>query len=337
MLKSADMFARLFGFALLLLTLLVNGYAKDKPDARAAQELAAASALTDLSSFPHRVEAKVDILFMKELHGTYREYWKDEQHWRREVEIPGALSWTQVRIGNEMWTHSSAGFTPPRINELLHLMSLSRAHGDLEGTPVSIKGKTIRGAMADCIHVRTRVAADSKSPGWTDSACIDHQSHQLLSFTNGNIGTESNFTDYKQYPNAQFPTVLWTQQHKVMTARLRVEAILPLGEDEKNIAPLAADEERETCDHPKPPLGKSTLDPPYTAEARAKGIQGDVEMALTVGLDGTVTAAHVTQSLDPGLDNEALKAVKRWKFEPATCEGKPVPFDISVEVFFRLR
>jgi len=35
-----------------------------------------------------------------------------------------------------------------------------------------------------------------------------------------------------------------------------------------------------------------------------------------------------------GLDEEALKAVRKYRFKPATLEGVPVPVPIVVEINF---
>ena len=44
----------------------------------------------------------------------------------------------------------------------------------------------------------------------------------------------------------------------------------------------------------------------------------------------------ITRSIGHGLDQEAIDAVGKWKFEPATLDGRPVPVEINVEVNFRL-
>jgi TonB family protein len=37
-----------------------------------------------------------------------------------------------------------------------------------------------------------------------------------------------------------------------------------------------------------------------------------------------------------GLDEKAVEAVQKWKFEPATKDGKPVPVELAIEVDFHL-
>ena len=79
--------------------------------------------------------------------------------------------------------------------------------------------------------------------------------------------------------------------------------------------------------------------PQYTEEARRAKIQGVVEMAAVVLEDGTVGDVTVTKSLDQqyGLDDEAVKAMQKWRFKPGTKDGKPVAVTISVEMSFSLR
>lgn len=79
--------------------------------------------------------------------------------------------------------------------------------------------------------------------------------------------------------------------------------------------------------------------PNYTKEAREAKIQGIVEMSAVVLEDGSVGDVTVTKSLDQqyGLDDEAVKAMKKWRFKPGTKDGKPVPVTVSVEMSFTLR
>ncbi|HXH06879.1 MAG TPA: TonB family protein [Vicinamibacterales bacterium] len=79
--------------------------------------------------------------------------------------------------------------------------------------------------------------------------------------------------------------------------------------------------------------------PSYTAEAMRAKVQGVVELEAVVLPDGTVGEIRVTRSLDRafGLDQEAIKAVKQWRFEPGTRFGKPVPVLVTIELTFTLR
>jgi periplasmic protein TonB len=81
----------------------------------------------------------------------------------------------------------------------------------------------------------------------------------------------------------------------------------------------------------------SKVDAEYTEEARAARIQGTVGLAMVVQADGTVGEVGVEQPLDPGLDREAVKAAKQWRFKPGMREKKPVAVRITVLITFALR
>lgn len=79
--------------------------------------------------------------------------------------------------------------------------------------------------------------------------------------------------------------------------------------------------------------------PQYTDEAKAAGIQGPIGLNAVVLDDGSVGDVKVTKSLDTvhGLDEQAVKAMKQWVFEPGKKDGKPVPVRVDVEMTFTLK
>jgi TonB family protein len=80
----------------------------------------------------------------------------------------------------------------------------------------------------------------------------------------------------------------------------------------------------------------SKVEPAYTEEARAAKIQGTVGIQCTIGEDGKAEDFTITQSLDDGLDANAIEAIQQWRFQPATKDGEPVPVRANIEVNFRL-
>jgi protein TonB len=73
--------------------------------------------------------------------------------------------------------------------------------------------------------------------------------------------------------------------------------------------------------------------PAYPEEARQANVVGIVVLEITVGVDGSVTDAHVLRSI-PLLDAAALEAVRHWHYEPTLLNGKPVPVIMTVMVPF---
>jgi TonB family protein len=77
-------------------------------------------------------------------------------------------------------------------------------------------------------------------------------------------------------------------------------------------------------------------DPDYSEEARKAKYQGTCILWLIVGPDGRPRDLKIARTLGMGLDQKAIEAVRRWKFEPAKMNGQPVAVQINVEVNFRL-
>jgi periplasmic protein TonB len=77
-------------------------------------------------------------------------------------------------------------------------------------------------------------------------------------------------------------------------------------------------------------------DPEYSDEARKAKYQGSVVLWIIVGPDGGVRDVRVQRTLGLGLDEKAIEAVRKWKFEPARKNGQPVAVQVNVEVNFRL-
>jgi TonB family protein len=56
------------------------------------------------------------------------------------------------------------------------------------------------------------------------------------------------------------------------------------------------------------------VDAPYTAEARAAGLQGTVSLYVELSPNGKPSDVEVMEGLGLGLDAAAVNAVKRWEF-----------------------
>ncbi len=87
----------------------------------------------------------------------------------------------------------------------------------------------------------------------------------------------------------------------------------------------------------KPPEKVVFPSPQYTEIARKARIQGVVIVEAIIDKEGNVTNVKVLKGLPMGLDQSAVDAVKRWKFRPATLNGKPVAVIYNLTVNFQLQ
>ena len=126
-----------------------------------------------------------------------------------------------------------------------------------------------------------------------------------------------------------------SQRFMPVAAILALSAVLPLAAP--LATPLMAQEVRPQDAKPKtaPKLLYRT-EPQYTEEAKAAKISGSVLLKLVVDENGNAQEIQVARSLDEGLDQNAIAAVRQWVFAPATEDGKPVSVAANIEVNFRL-
>ena len=75
----------------------------------------------------------------------------------------------------------------------------------------------------------------------------------------------------------------------------------------------------------------------YPAIAEENGIQGRVVCTFIVERDGSVTDVQIARSIDPSLDKEAVRVLKKMpKWNPGKLNGKAVRVKYTVPVTFRL-
>lgn len=85
------------------------------------------------------------------------------------------------------------------------------------------------------------------------------------------------------------------------------------------------------------PLSYYNPAPTYPYVALQRGYEGEVTLIIAVNKSGLPDDVEIAQSSGYGiLDSAAVKAVKKWKFEPAKLLGVSVDSEIEIPVKFEL-
>jgi TonB family protein len=84
-----------------------------------------------------------------------------------------------------------------------------------------------------------------------------------------------------------------------------------------------------------PPRATFTPEPQFSGLARETGLRGVVTLGVIVDDQGIPRNVHILSPLGAGLDEEAVAAIRTWKFKPAEQKGHgPVAVEIAVQVDF---
>jgi TonB family protein len=80
----------------------------------------------------------------------------------------------------------------------------------------------------------------------------------------------------------------------------------------------------------------SSVPPSYPALAKTQHVAGDVRVDALVDATGRVTTMKVVSG--PSLLHQAaMDALRQWKYQAATLDGKAVPMHLTVTIQFRLQ
>jgi periplasmic protein TonB len=79
------------------------------------------------------------------------------------------------------------------------------------------------------------------------------------------------------------------------------------------------------------------VEPRYTEMARRARISGVVIVEAIIDKQGNVTNARILRGLGGGLNEEAIEAVEKWQFKPATLNGRPVTVYFTLTITFKIK
>jgi len=82
------------------------------------------------------------------------------------------------------------------------------------------------------------------------------------------------------------------------------------------------------------PVPLHVTDPKYPSDLIKGHVHGEVVLYAIIRRDGSVDSIQIVHELDPQLDRNAIDALEKWTFEPATRAGVPVDVEAVIHVPF---
>ena len=78
------------------------------------------------------------------------------------------------------------------------------------------------------------------------------------------------------------------------------------------------------------------VEPEFSSQSKEAFIEGVVKIATIVTAEGRPSESRVIHGLNAEEDKTALEALKQWRFQPGTKDGKPVNVKVNIEIAFHL-
>ena len=76
------------------------------------------------------------------------------------------------------------------------------------------------------------------------------------------------------------------------------------------------------------------MSPVYPPELKQYNVSGDALIAFIVTTDGTTDQVQVVKATHRGFADAAVESIKKWRYTPATKNGKPVNCRMQIPITF---
>ena len=273
----------------------------------------------------------------KPLDGTYRLLWDGPEHWREEISLPG---YTELQVGGKgtVWIHRSTDFIPLPVYQLHAALGFGSVAGADTGhfesfvqlglTPKDrVKKLHFRKQHGDrltCVETE-----DEQKSSW--EVCVNDSTGTLFR------GASYEDRDFRPVSGKVFPRFLSFLENGKTVVKVNVNDLIAPAEFPLNsFTPLVTVSAEAGCMNPMPYRRVKSLAPQYPQDARQQRIEGTVVVDVWIGTDGFPRIRKVTASPNASLEKAAATALTGWRYEPASCEGRPVQVETVLRVNYIL-
>jgi TonB family protein len=272
---------------------------------------------------------------LETVRGTYTEVWVSNSQWRREIVVKD-LRRIEVAGATRIWLLDNTKDFPQQATQLPSLVSLfppksaSFAFESIADHPEMNPPSDCALTRPDTRHLKAAFCFDKKS-----GALVVRIFPEVR--LRNTVNNSCEYASFHKFGDFWFPNEMacYEDRHKKIEAVLDLSAAL--SPDPALFAPLPDAIELGRCSEKlQPPVVKSVPSPDRFA-SRDEGPPVSVRVSLIVDTKGKPENVKVVNSGGAHFDELAVGNVRGWRFKPATCNGEPMPFQINVDVDFRMR
>jgi len=259
--------------------------------------------------------------------GLYTETWKSPTLWRLEIDVP---DFTQVEIGegDKRWLLHDLSLEPNHFSEVRRLFQFR----DFEVDKINKVWETSLGIQrVQCIR--------SRDKGTQHTFCFDAASGVLVQAKIEGLGQQHDceYSDYRKYVEKLYPgSIRCTENgNPWLEATITNFQADSSPVDSKLFVPASGAVEEPVCAKVESVHPLHTPDPVYPVNSPPP--QGDTVFEGIVGVNGELTALTLKHSSGDAFDQEAVRAMRLWKFHPGTCAGIPIAVRVTFQIAFHPR
>jgi TonB family protein len=265
--------------------------------------------------------------------GTYSEWWISRTQWRRETVVADSR---RIEIGgtDRRWLLETGPSLPEQVRRLPESLD-----------PVPPKSRRFGfGSILDPAPENSTAQCALTAPNseqQRSAFCFHKPSGVLIQkvepYPVGRrfAGYSCDYGAFRRFGNHSYSREMacFIEGHRKIEAKVTELSPEPSPDAALFKAPPEAVELDSCSTNITPPKAIFRPDPALPWRA---GSDRAVVLELIIGPKGRPQNLKVARSGGKAFDENALRTVRDWRFEPATCDGHPIATTIRVEIDFRL-
>jgi hypothetical protein len=252
----------------------------------------------------------------------------DKRHWRTKYEMTGFQK-IFVRDDSQTADRQNTDFSPIRIRQIQRYMMPFGGYFERADVIKKIYSKELDGRTAQCIDFQTIKGQQREYP--MQKMCISQNPELILLRSDGRF--ETSWSQFEQFHGKYYPRHVLVKDNgeKILEGDVSVTDA-PQLKPALFVIPPGFDV-RKACEVRVPPVLIKGDEPQMPSRSALVGTESVVAQ-LKLGADGKVQKAALIEIADPAVDAAVKKIIPTLQFEPAKCDGEPVPADYDYQVTF---
>lgn len=294
----------------------------------AQEPLDSAAKLSDLTTAdqgPFEMDGDFTAQINTPVEGHFVYRWKSKTEWWRKITM-GGFEEVEVFRGETSYIVRNLSFEPERVSELTGLLWHSHSYDDYYAWKQ--KKRKLNGLEVSCIQMKYRSGG-----GDGPEVCIDPKSNQIVLETWRGMfrddETRKEYYDYIPFGSHQIPSTLKLREGAAVILSAHITNLKAAEFDDALFTPPPGAIERRHCQGIKPPVRIRAWS---AGGLNLKGLGGVTTLSITIGVDGSVTEAHLIGRSTKEMDDKILRSLHDWKYRPAMCGNEPVVADLMVTI-----
>jgi TonB family protein len=310
--------------------------AKRQEAIKKIEQAVANTNIFELPSF--QMNANVEIESQGKLvDGRFQLLWNGPEQWKEEIHLPG---YTEVQVGGKGTVWIQRSFLPLRIYDLQ--TALGFGAGTLGSGAAS--ASLVQSGLTP--KDRVKKVRQRKDHGETQT-CVEYENEVKRSLemcVNESTGTLSraslSFLDTGIQPvggGKVYPRSLsFVEEGKTVARAIVTEFTTSAQFPPNSFTPPPGVSPQAGCMNPVPPRVIKPIVPQYPENAKQSRVQGMVAVDAWIPIDGIPRIGEVVGRINPDLERSTITALRDWRYEPATCNGRPVEVETVLRVNYSL-